>query len=361
MYGRAVLSAQTQRLWLAEPGWLDTASYGLPPTPAWDALQAALDEWRSGRGNWERWSASTEVARRSFARLMGVEASAVAIGGAASELVGLVAASLPDRARVVVPEVEFTSNLFPWLVQAERGVEVVTVPTSRLAEAVDANTTVVAFSVVQSATGEVADLASILAAAHHHGALVVGDATQACGWLPLDASAFDAVVCGAYKWLMSPRGSAFATFSPRLAAGLRPIFAGWYAGEDIHDSYYGPPLRLAGTARRFDVSPSWFCWVGTAAALGTLEEIGIEAVHAHDLALANRFCAGLGLPGTDSAIVSCEVAAGDAERLSRAGVRVTTRAGRLRASFHLYNTEADVDAALEALSPPARRHGGAHP
>ena len=67
------------------------------------------------------------------------------------------------------------------------------VPLGRLAEAIDAATTLVAFSLVQSATGEVAPAGEIAAAARHHGALVAVDATQACGWLPFDASQFDVV------------------------------------------------------------------------------------------------------------------------------------------------------------------------
>ena len=335
-------------LWDPEPGWLNTASYGLPPAPAWDELQAALAVWRRGSASWEPWGESTERARRAFARLVQVQSSRVAVGGTVSELLGLVAASLPDGARVVVPEVEFTSNLFPWLVQQDRGVQVVTVPTDRLLDEVTPGTTVVALSLVQSSTGEVADLDAVVAAAHEVGALVVVDGSQAVGWLPVDASQVDAFACVGYKWLMSPRGSAFLALSDRLTEWLRPINAGWYAGADVHTSYYGPPLRLATDARRFDVSPAWFSWVGTAPALELLEEIGVEQVRAHDVALADRFRAGLGLPPGGSAIVSTTVE-GAREKLERAGIRAATRAGALRASFHLYSTEADVDAALDAL------------
>lgn len=341
--------AEAHPLWDALPGWLDTASYGLPPRPAWDALSEALVEWRAGQGSWEHWLSSTESARASFARLVSIRTEQVSVGSATSELVGLVAACLPSKARVLVPDVEFTSNLFPWLVQAKRGVEVATVPAATLAEHIDERTTLVAFSAVQSATGEVADFEAITDAACRYGTFTVMDATQACGWLPIDAGRFDAVVCAAYKWLMSPRGSAFAALSERLGAMMQPLNAGWYAGEDLHDSYYGPPLRLASSARRFDVSPAWFSWVGTAPALALIEGIGVDAIHHHNVTLANRFCRGLGLPPTNSAIVSCSID-GAAERLGQAGIRATTRAGRLRVSFHLYNTAADVDAALDALS-----------
>jgi selenocysteine lyase/cysteine desulfurase len=340
--------AAAQALFDPQPGWLNTASYGLPPRPAVEAVQAALEVWRRGSASWEPWDESTGLARESFARLVGVPASRVAVGATVSELIGLVAAALPDGARVVVPDVEFTSNLFPWMVHADRGVEVVTVPTSRLVEAVTPGTALVAFGVVQSATGEVLPYDDVVAAARAVDALVVADATQAVGWLPVDASQVDALACGGYKWLMSPRGTAFLTVGERLQERLRPLSAGWYAGADVHSSYYGPPLRLAQDARRFDVSPAWFSWVGTAPALDVLEQVGVDAVHDHDVALANRFRAGLDMAPSDSAIVSASVP-GATERLERAGIRAASRAGSLRVSFHLYSTEADVDAALDAL------------
>ena len=79
-----------------------------------------------------------------------------------------------------------------------------------------------------------------------------------------------------------------------------------------------------------------------------VREVGVEAIHDHDLALANRFRAGLGLAEGNSAIVSADLP-GAEERLLQAGIRTAVRGGSLRASFHLYNTDGDVDAALSAL------------
>ncbi len=340
---------EAQDLWDTRPGWLNTASYGLPPRPAWNALQNALDEWRHGRTSWEGWDESTTRARAAFAQLVGAAAGDVAVASTASGLLGPVAAALPAGARVVVPDVEFTSNLFPWLVQADRGVEVVTVPTGQLLESIDRRTTVVAFSAVQSATGEVADVDALVAAARDSGAMVVVDATQALGWLPGAWSRADVVVAAAYKWLMAPRGAAFGYLSPAVRDRFTPLQAGWYAGEDPHDSYYGPPLRLAGDARRFDISPAWFSFVGAAPAMELLLQLGIDRVRDHDVGLANRFRSGLGLPPGGSAIVSTD--APDAERrLAAAGVRAAVRGGRVRVSFHVYTTTNDVDRALDALT-----------
>jgi selenocysteine lyase/cysteine desulfurase len=327
--------------------YVNTASYGLPPRPAWDALQAALRDWRGGRTSWEAWGDATEESRATFARLVNTRASNITVGATVSELMGLVATALPRKARVVIPDIEFTSTLFPFLVQGR--LETRTVPPHHLAEAIADGCEAVAFSAVQMSSGELADLTAIEDAARSVGALTLCDATQAIGWLPLDASRLDAVACGAYKWLLSPRGTAFLAVSERLLERVVPHSAGWYAGEDPYTTYFGPPLRLAQSARRLDTSPAWFSWVGTAPALRLLEAIGIAHVHRHDVALAKRFSAGLGLPPADSAIVSAEIAGG-AERLTAAGIVAAVRGGRLRTSWHLYNTEADVDRVLDVLT-----------
>ncbi|WDZ82267.1 aminotransferase class V-fold PLP-dependent enzyme [Micromonospora cathayae] len=340
---------EARKLWQPEPGWLNTASYGLPADPAWEALQDALTQWRSGRNAWEEWNDAAERSRVTFAGLIGVPARDVAIGSTVSQLLAPVAAALPPGATVVVPEVEFTSNLFPWLVQEQRGVRVRTVPLERLVDAIDADTDLVAFSLVQSADGRVAPYDDVVAAARAHGALVSVDATQACGWLPFDAGRADAVLVGAYKWLTAPRGTAFAYLAPALRERMRPDAAGWSAAESPTDAYYGPPLRLSADARRFDIAPALFCYVGAAPALEVIAGIGVPAIRAHDVALANRFLTGLGRPPGESAIVTVDVPDAQ-ERLDRAGVRAAVRAGRVRASFHLYSTEEDVDLALNALT-----------
>jgi selenocysteine lyase/cysteine desulfurase len=338
---------EARKLWEPAGVYCNTASYGLPPRPAWDALQAALADWRGGRTSWEQWGESTERSREAFARLVGVEPTQVAIGATVSELVGSVVTALPDGARVVVPEVEFTSTLFPLLVQ--RRFDVRLAPQSRLAEAVADGADAIAFSAVQMSSGEVADLDAIIAAADSRNALKICDATQAVGWLPIDAARFDAVVCTAYKWLASPRGSTFLAVSDRMIERALPHNAGWYAGADVHQSYFGPPLRLASDARRFDLSPAWFSWVATQPALELIEQIGVDQIHAHDLALANRFRAGVGLEPSNSAIVCAELPDAN-ERLRAADIIAAVRGGRLRTSWHVYNTESDVDRVLDIVT-----------
>jgi len=129
---------------------------------------------------------------------------------------------------------------------------------------------------------------------------------------------------------------------------LRPLYAGWYAGDNPWTSIYGPPLRLAADARRLDISPAWLSWVGTVPALDLLAEVGVETIHRHDVGLANALRARLGMPPGDSAILSVSVGDG-LSGLAAANVKAAVRAGGVRLSFHLHNTEADVDAVARAL------------
>lgn len=342
--------ADARRLFSPEGTYLNTASYGLPPRPAWEAVQAAQDEWRHGRTGFDGWDASVGRSRASWARLHGVPEADVAIGPQVSPFVGLVAASLEPGAQVLGAREDFTSLLFPLLVQEARGVRVRLVALDELAEAIDGETDLVAVSAVQSADGRCADLDAIAAACAHHGARTLVDATQACGWLPLDASRFDHVLCAGYKWLLAPRGTAFFSTRPEARERLAPHLAGWYAADPPMANLYGPPLRLAGDARALDISPAWMSWVGQAPALELLEQVTVEAVHVHDLALADRFRAGLGMEPGASAIVSLDLPVEAADRLEAARVKCAGRGGLTRFSFHLANTEADVDRALDAIA-----------
>lgn len=326
--------------------YLDSATYGLPLASALAELATLSAAWAEGTYDPVSCDDAIARARSSFARMHGVSAADVTIGHQVSPLVAVIATALPRGARVLAAEGDFTSLLFPFLAA---GCELTTVPLARLAEAIDADTALVAVSAVQSASGRLAELDAIADAARHHGALTLVDGTQACGWLPLDASRFSALVSGGYKWLCHPRGTALMTVAPELRERLVPIAAGWYAGEQPWESCYGTPLRLAADARRFDVSPAWFSWHLAARALETFERLGVARIHEHDVALALRLRAGLGIEPHPSAIVSIDAGPAAAARLAAAGVKASLRAGRVRLSCHLYNSERDVDLALDAL------------
>ena len=328
------------------PGYLNTAAIGLPPQRAVDALQEAIAVWQGGKAHAPAYDADVAAARRLFARLAGVPLDWVAIGSQVSALVALAVTAIPSGSRVLCPDDEFSSVIFPLLVRTDLQVEFVTLES--LPDAIDANADVVAFSLVQSADGRVANLAAIEEAVAQHDVLSIVDVTQAAGWLPFDATRFDVVVAGTYKWLLSPRGTAFMTVRPELQERMQPLYAGWYAGEDPWDSIYGPPLRLATNARRFDLSPGWLNWVALVPALELLLDVGIDTIRRHNVGLANSLRDWLGFEPSSSAIVSLELDP-DFDDARLEGLHTAYRAGRLRAGFHLYSTEEDVERLAAAL------------
>ncbi|MEU6175201.1 aminotransferase class V-fold PLP-dependent enzyme [Streptantibioticus parmotrematis] len=340
----------------AETTYLNTASCGLGPARSTAAVREALDGW--SRGDLSSFDPAVTASREAFARIAGVPAERVAIGSAVSAHVGLIASGLPEGAEVLVVEGDFSSLVNPFAVRKD--LKLRAVPLERVAEEIRPGTALVAVSSVQSADGRVADLAAVRAAASAHGTRTLVDATQSLGWLPLDAGEFDYVVCGAFKWLMCPRGASFLVVGESAAAELTPVFAGWSAGEVPEMSSYGTIAELASSARRFDLSPAYLSYVGAAPSLALVEEIGVEAIGAHDLALAERFRTGLAELGHEpistggSPIVATAGLGHLAPALSREGIQLAARAGNLRAAFHLYNSAADVDHLLEAMASVLR-------
>lgn len=329
-------------------GFLNSPTYGLPPTFVSEALHDHLAAWQAGTMDVPAFDEWVRRGRAGYAALTGTPAETVAMGGSVSALLALVAAAVPDGSRVATLAGEFTSTTFPFAAQDRRGVTVTELaPAELLATAGQYD--VVTASVVQSASGTVLDVDALRSAVAGTGTWTVLDATQAAGWKRLDLGWADVTVAAVYKWLLAPRGTAWMSVSDRVAATLTPHAANWYAGEDPWSSIYGLPLRLAADARRFDTSPAWFGALGSGLTLPWLASLDAAAVEAHCVGLADRARAALGLPPSDSAIVTIPTADAS-ERLRGNGIRAAVRAGAVRVGFHLYNTEDDLDRLVDALT-----------
>jgi selenocysteine lyase/cysteine desulfurase len=332
----------------AARGFLAVASIGLPPDATVSAQLADIELWAAGKRDPMDYDAIHERTKGHYARLVGVAPERVASGSQTSVMASVIAAAAPDGAEVLCADGDFSSIMFPFLQRRELRVR--TVPLEALAASVTDDTWAVVFSLAQSATGEIADTEGLLTAAARHGAYTVCDLTQAAGVYPADASLYDATLCHAYKWLCSPRGVAFLTLSEGFQELLVPVQAGWYAGEDIWASCYGPAMTLAPTARRFDVSPVWPAWVGAEPAIDLFAGLDMHEVWEFTSGLGDRLCDALELPRQHQPIVTWEDPdQKDLARLRAAGITVSGRAGRLRASLHLWNNEDDVEAVRRAL------------
>lgn len=335
--------------WQPRRGYLNTASIGVPPPAAVEAVAAVTAAWANGKLTFGGWFSETQLTRASIATLLAVPQEWVSLGSSSAPLLGSVAAGLPDGARVLAPENEHNSNLIPYVNQAHRGVTIELVKLSELAERVTLDTTLVSCSAVQSLTGEVADIVAIRAATAACGALFCLDASQGCGWLPLSGASADVIVCSMYKWLCTPMGGAFMVMRPEVAARFRPVTPSWASMEDPAAPPYGADMRMPPSGRKFDTVPNLISMIAARQSIDALLSIGVDTIHRHDVALANRFRAGLKLAPSNSAIVALPWE-GAAKRLAAAGVVATEWRGNLRLSFHVYNDESDVDAALDVLA-----------
>ncbi|GAB3455678.1 aminotransferase class V-fold PLP-dependent enzyme [Actinophytocola sediminis] len=325
-------------------GYLNTASVGVPPAFAADVLEEEVRRWRGALTRPPDYDECVATARDGWAALVGVPVGQVASGASASQLIGLVAASLPKTTRVLTVTSEFTSVTFPF---AAQGMPVTEVPAAELLDHVGEHD-LVAVSVVQSADGAVLDLDTLRAAAAD--TLVLLDVTQAAGWLPLALDWADWVVGAGYKWLMAPRGAAWLAASPSALERTVPHAANWFAADDPWTGIYGLPLRLARDARRLDLSPAWFSQLGAAATVPWVAGLDLAAVRDHCVGLADAVLVARGEQPRGSAIISLELTPDQAKRLTDAGVVGSIRAGRTRLSFHMYNTVADVELVVDSTA-----------
>jgi selenocysteine lyase/cysteine desulfurase len=356
--------------------YFDHAAVAPLPAPTRDAIvrwaeQAALD----GDTVWPAWAKRVEECRALGARLVGADASEIALVHSTSEGIGLVAEGYPWQPgdNVVTLDNEFPSNQYPWLNLASRGVETRRVAAGpdgrvdlkRLADACDARTRIVTVSWVGYVSGWRIDLKQAAELAHARGALLFVDAIQGLGVFPLDVRAtnIDFLAADGHKWLLGPEGAGLFYLKREHLDLLRPIGVGWHSVAHASD-YARIELAYKPSAARYEGgSQDMVGFIGLAESLELLLGFGTEAIAGRILELTNLACQRLVEAGAAlyspregdhrSGIVSFELPGHDAlevkRRLLAADVVTSARGGKLRLAAHAYNDASDVDRLLAAL------------
>ena len=316
------------------------------------------------RGMAGRDAQETQIARAraGAARLWSVDTGSIGFVSNVAEGVSMVAESLNWREgdNICIDANEYPSVAGPFV---QRGVTVRQARGSdpnRLAACVDARTRVIGVSYVSYLTGERFDLTTIRALADRVGALLVVDFTQAAGYLPIDASIADFAFSACYKWMLGITGVAIAYWNRARQPDWAPVSAGWYSfapGARGYDTV--PPLR--DDALRFTRgNPAHASIYVLAEALDYLSAFDMRDVRDHvqglTVALLERFQA-LQIPAMTpadparhgaSVCVASPRAQAIVNRLAERGVLAWNGQGRVRFSFHGYNTARDVDRIVEA-------------
>lgn len=241
------------------------------------------------------------------------------------------------------------------------------------------NTRAIVCTHASNLTGNMIDIAAVGKIAREHGLLFVVDASQTAGTVPIDMESMniDILCFTGHKGLMAPQGTGGLCI--REGVQIRPFKVG---GSGVHS--YDPeqpspyPTRLeAGTLNSHGIA-------GLSAALDYIEQIGVETIRKKELALMERFYHGVSkiegitvygdFEAERTAVVALNIRDYDSGAVSdalyeeygiatRAGAHCaprmhqalgTTDRGAVRFSFSWFNSEADVDRAVEAVSALAQ-------
>jgi cysteine desulfurase / selenocysteine lyase len=352
--------------------YLDTAAEGLIHPKCEKAFQAYSEIKACGTPGRAQLHKEESETLDLAARLLNTDSSNVTFLSSASEALSLLAASLELKAndQVIISELEFPSNVLPWVRLRQRGIDVVVLPGregkldwEQVAEYICSRTRLISLSLVSYKTGAYLPFVQKIAnAAAKVGALVSIDATQAFGRCPVSVEGVDYLMSSSFKWLLGPHGLAVVYASPRFRASLQPAMVGWYSVKNLFSDKRFESYELKDGAAGLPVGmPNFPSIFALKQSLEFLLDVGVENIYRDLQPLVAHLRAGLvGLrldlltpaePEYASGIVA--FAHPEAEKIGAAlqeeRVTVWCGDGRVRASVHLYNDAADIDRYLSSL------------
>jgi selenocysteine lyase/cysteine desulfurase len=353
--------------------YINSCSQGALSDSVRASYEQYLADWDEYGAPWEYWVERGEAARAAFARLVNAAPDEVAVTTSLSAGVSALASGLrfTRRSKVVLTDWEFPTIGQIWHAQEARGARVAhvpaaddgTIPLDHFERAIDDDTLLVSITHVCYRNGAIVDVPRVVELAHERGALVLLDAYQAIGSLPIDVRdlGVDFLGAGVLKYLLGSAGLGFFYCRRDLVERVWPTQTGWFADENIFamdHTDYSP----AHTAARFQsgTPPVPAIYAGIAG-IELMQEIGIPATREHVNALNAHLLEGLDDLGATVATPRSAAARGalmcirskDSQALVSAldgeGIVTSERDGNLRVSAHCYNTVEDVDAVLAAL------------
>jgi len=330
------------------------------------AMSRYLHDKSSGMAGRVAQEAEVDRARAGMARLWGVDTGSIGFVSNVAEGISIVAESLDwrDGDNIVIDANEYPSVAGPFLLHRHPAVTMLqargTEP-DRFDACVNERTRVIGVSYVSYLTGERHDLHALRALADKVGALLVVDFTQAAGYLPIDAAVADFAFSACYKWLLGITGVAVAYWNRDRQPAWSPASAGWHSFTPGLRGYDNPPTLRADALRFTRGNPAHAPVYVLAGALDYLAAYDMRAVLAHVQALTTAMLErlrALQLPTLTpadtarhgaSVCVPSSRAQAIVDGMARNGVLTWNGQGRVRFSFHGYNSARDVDRAIDAL------------
>ena len=360
--------------------YLNSGSYCALANEVRAAFEAYLEDRLLVGANWDAWLAKNESVRALTATLLHAAPDEIAITASVSAGLNALASAFDFsglRNKVVISDFEFPTNAQIWHAQEPRGARVVHVPRAadgyipleNFARAIDEQTQLVAVTHVCYRNGAKLDIPGIVRLAHAKGAKVLLDCYQSVGSLDIDVKALDVdfAVGGMLKYLLGTAGIGFLYVRDTFTKSLVPTNSGWFAQAEI-GAMDITANRPAPNARRFEAgTPAVVNCYAAEAGLKFLLAVGTRAIEKRNYALTRRCMqrleeigwpsitptederrgATVAVPSRDSRLLSVE--------LMKRDIVTSHRDDNVRASFHFYNDEDDVEAFIAAMKD-LRRH-----
>ncbi len=357
--------------------YLVNHSLGAMPRGVHERLAAYAEQWQTrGIRAWaEGWWAAPVETGNLVGRILDAPPGTVVMHQNVSVIMGLVASCLDfeaPRNRVVYSELNFPSVMYVWEAQRRRGAEIVevksrdgvSVATEDFLAAIDERTLIVPLSHVLFQSSYVQDLAAITRRAHEAGALVLADCYQSAGCVPFSVRELDLDMAagGSVKWLCGGPGAGYLYCRPALRERLEPMLTGWMAHERPFAFEKGPQKYAHDATRLLHGSPAVPALYAAQAGYEIILKAGVASIRRKSVAQTQRFlqrAAERGLssrspadPARRGGSVTLQVPHAPAvvAALAERDILVDCRPDvGLRLSPHFYNTDDELDAALDAV------------
>jgi selenocysteine lyase/cysteine desulfurase len=341
-------------------------------------VRAAFDAYMEDRllvgANWDVWVTKNESVRKLTAELLHASPDEIAVTASVSAGLNALASALNftgPRNKVVVSDFEFPTNAQIWHAQEPRGARVVHVPRAAdgyiplemFEKAIDEQTQLVAITHVCFRNGAKLDIPGIVRLARAKGARVLLDCYQSVGSLDIDVKALDVdfAAGGMLKYLLGTAGIGFLYARDSCVQSLVPTNSGWFAQAQI-TAMDITANRPAPNARRFEAGtpPVVNCYAAEAG-LRMLLKVGTPAIEKRNFALTRRCMQRLEEIGWPSitppqdarrgatVAVPSHNSAGLSAELMKHDIVTSYRDDNVRASFHFYNNDDDVESFIAAM------------
>ena len=312
---------------------------------------------------------------KSAASFINAKPYEIAGGSSATELLCSFAWSYsPQKGEnIVSTSSSFPSTVYPWSrVASSTGAQIRLAKSKNgyssinaISSLIDQNTSVVCISHTEFSNGHTYDLHVLAELAHKKDAILVVDATQSAGAIPIDVekNKIDVLVTGAYKWLCAPFGSAFMYIRHNLAKKLNPGLVGFRSHKNMWD-LDATRLRYNDDVSKYEFSTLAFgCILGLSESLKYLNTIGIDKIYKYNLFLTDHLIEGLKqldakIISTDkcvnrSPIITAKFKNKDSESIINdlrcANIFISQRKEWVRFSPHFYNTLEDIDSVISEI------------